>query len=412
MMRRIWPALLLAIVLPLRAEVREDHEDVVRPDPALDLKTLVDLTVENYPKTPLGQALRAEAEALGKVGDSLIAGPPQFFAIYTGDPGRDDSGFREIETGIDLPLWRPGQRGAQNRLAEAARRLPELTGAALRLEVAGLLRETLWEIALAENRLKLAQEQLQLAERFAATVQRRVELGDLPRADVLLAERDVVEKRTAVVEAQAALTDARVAYRNLTGLDRMPTRIQETRSRIADIRPEHPRLSEIEARVARLRAETEVTRRRSSGSPSVGIGTRIERGSGPADEFDSLQLKLTLPFGGARFNGPAVAQAERAVAEGTAERDLLLRRLKRGLHEARHTLEVDEKALKLARDRLLLASEHARMHRIAFDAGEIQLVEFLRLQGTANAARLEAEQRQLMLQRDIARYNQAAGTAP
>ena len=90
----------------------------------------------------------------------------------------------------------------------------------------------------------------------------------------------------------------------------------------------------------------------------------------------------------------------------------MLRRLEQGLHEAEHELDVDRVELSLAEERQSLSEQYFRMSRIGFQAGEIQLIDLLRIQSRTEAAIRNARERSIRLERDIARYNQAVGELP
>jgi len=49
---------------------------------------------------------------------------------------------------------------------------------------------------------------------------------------------------------------------------------------------------------------------------------------------------------------------------------------------------------------------------LSFSVGEINLMDLLKIQSRTQQAVLNAKQREVMLQRDIALYNQAVGVAP
>lgn len=388
------------------------HQDRVYPDRSLNLTQTIDHTVEYYPKTQLDPVLRAEVAALRRRSKTFIAGSPQFVGQYTGDHVDDDIGRREVEATLEAPLWRPGQRQAGTQLAERAAIQAQQTGVALRLEVAGLVREALWAMALAELRLRLAGQQLTTSQKLAATVRRRVELGDLARLDLLLAENDVLERRTARVEAEAALQDTRRTYLSLVQMDRAPTEFAEARSAAEEISEQHPLLAAANSKVARSQAQLQWVQNSAKGQPLLGVGTRIERDVRANDDVGSIRFTVSVPFGGDSYHAPQIAASQVEISRAKAERDALWRELKRALHEAEHVLEVDHATLKLARERAALARDQLRLNRIAFDAGELKLIDLLKIQSTANAATVEAELRALLMQRDTARYNQAVGVTP
>jgi outer membrane protein TolC len=58
------------------------------------------------------------------------------------------------------------------------------------------------------------------------------------------------------------------------------------------------------------------------------------------------------------------------------------------------------------------AQEHLKMTEMSFNAGEINLMDFLRVQTQAYRAIKNAQESGIRLQRDIAFYNQAVGVMP
>ena len=52
------------------------------------------------------------------------------------------------------------------------------------------------------------------------------------------------------------------------------------------------------------------------------------------------------------------------------------------------------------------------MSRIAFEAGEIALIDYLKIQAGAQAAIRDAAERSILVQKDTATYNQVIGVTP
>ncbi|HKK13233.1 MAG TPA: TolC family protein [Gammaproteobacteria bacterium] len=397
---------------PAAGPPRTVHGEPLRVDPDLSLAAAVRAAVQREPRQGVVAAQRSEATALGRYGDSLIAGSPAVSLRHQNDALGTNGGLREWEAGLELPLWRPGQRGASQDLARAAARNADTRGRALNLDVAGRVREAVWEIELRKRDLVQARQALRTAEALTRDVQRRVELGDLPRQDRLLADNEVLARRTAALEAEAGLAHARRRYRSLTGLDRLPGHPAETLSPIREIRLDNPRLAHANAAVAQARAERERVRAAGAGSPTITLGTRHERDVNDTRYVDSVGLTLRWPIGTAAHTGPARAAAARGYAEAVADRDLLRRELAVNLHEANHALEVTRTALALAQREARLGTERLRLARIAFNTGELDLVEFLRVQDRAFMLQRAASIRAVERERAIARYNQTVGALP
>lgn len=394
-------------------ELMVDHLDPLPFEAGLSLKQVVDATFDKYPQGSVIGAMQEEAQALTRRSESLIAGYPMLYLQYIDDRVMSDRGVVQIQTGYQIPFWMWNQRAASSKLAEEAERGAQLFANALKHEVAGLVRESLWNLVLMENRQGLARQVYEVSQQFFATVKRRVELGDLARSDELMAESDLLDKKSQLTLAEAEVMHARRAYMNLTRLDKAPKLFEETLSSVADIHEQHPAMAAANALVERAQAEVEFTRLSKQGNqPSVLIGTQHERAYRNEGFNSETNLVLQVPIGGDAWNGPYVSQANIALTQKISDRESLIRKLERALHEARHNLDVDRATLDIANQRKTIAETHLRMSRLAFEAGEIQLIDFLKIQATAQSAIRDAMERSILQQRDTAFYNQVVGVMP
>ncbi len=405
--------LVAAVIFPLiatPARAAGPPEDHAEPPP-----TLQQVVASAYTRHPQHQALVArarEAEALERHAGSLIADNPAVGGLYKTDQIGSGDGFREWEAGVYLPLWKPGQRVAVKRVAESADNSLRQERRALTLEVAGAVRERLWETVLMENNQELAEKEWHTAEALAGDVRRRVELGDLATNDLLLARDAVLTKHAAYLRAQMELENARSRYASYTGLTRLPRRRGETRTPMTDLPDDHPLLAKALARVHRAQAEMAVLRRRGGGAPELFLGGNGERGHFDGDFNTRLSMSLTLPIGIGAHTSPALAAAARARADALADYESLKRQLALALVQAAKALKSAHAELDLAAEQSRVAKENLRLAQVAFQAGETDLVGLLRAQGLAFAAERRQKELGIMRRRARARYNQAIGLLP
>jgi len=409
----LWMLYLLFLV-----EVRADdpsvaHHDDLAIDDHLSLAQVIDATFQQYPDSVLAAAYSQQARALEQRTASWIAGYPQLYLQWIDDRTFDRQGRVEVQTGYQIPLWGWKQREASGAVAREARQYSEQFVRALRQEIAGQVREALWTLKRVENRYRLAEKIHEVAHRLSAVVRRRVELGDLARADLLLAEADQLEKQTGLIQAEAEVMHARKTYINLTRLTRMPDRFEETLSPIRQIEPQHPALAAANGLIAQAQAEVEyVSRSKQSNQPSLLIGTQHDRGTRREGFNTATNVVIQVPFGGEAWNAPFVAEANLNLNRALAQRENLMRELEKALHEADHNLEVDQAALEIARRRQDIAETQLTMNRIAFDAGEISLIDYLRITASAEAAIRDAAEWDIRVKQDIAVRNQVVGVMP
>ena len=395
-------------------ELMVEHLDELVIDDRLTLRQVVDTTFERYPQNALISAFQEESKALEQRSSSWIAGYPMIYLQYIDDAllGRDD-GITNVQSGYQVPLWMWGQKEASQKITEESKQAAERYIVALKHEVAGLVRDALWTLRLMENRRELARQIYEVAEKLTAVVRRRVELGDLARADELLAESDQLEKKTALVQAEAEVMHARKAYQNLTRMNRAPRRLEEMLSKLKGLDERHPSLAASNASVERAQAEVEFTRLSKQGNqPTILVGTDSTQIDRQGTFGTGTNIVLQVPIGGDDWHAPQVAQANLTLNEKIVQRETLRRQLEKALHEAQHTLEVDRAALDIAERRKAIAETQISMSQIAFEAGEIALIDYLKIQAGAQSAIRDAAERAILVQKDTAVYNQVVGVMP
>lgn len=389
------------------------HFDPIEIDAQLTLSQLLEQTLEKYPDRLITEALFREAEALTERSASWFAGSNVLQLEYNDDRAGSDRGAREVAANLLFTVWNWGQRSAAQDVAKQAHLAADKQSKAVKLEVAKLLREALWDMALAENRFRIARDNLAISERLLNKVRRRVELGDLPRADLLLAESDHLKNQAALAQAEAELMHTRKSYANLTQTTKIPANYQEPLSNIKLIQDQHPLLEAINAVVARRQAMTKWAKTTDTiNQPKVSIGAKDSRDQRGTEDMQSMMIGVEIPFGHSTYDAPEIAAAYLDLNTALAQREHLQRQLEKNLHEAEHALEVNRKELEIARKMKEIAEQHFNMMQTSFEAGEINLLDLLKIQARSLEAIGNAKEQEVKLQRNVALYNQAVGVLP
>lgn len=386
---------------------------VVPYDPSLKLSKVVEATFEHYPRQALISASEEEVKALQTRAASWVAGYPLIYLQWIDDTIISNDGLLEIQTGYQIPVWRWGQKESGQKVADEAARSTLAFGTAVKHEVAGLVRDALWNIKLTENRYELAQQVYDVSTRLVATVARRVELGDLSRSDLLMAESDSLEKKTLLGQAELELIKGYQAYTNVTRLQKVPADFSEKQSPLQDIQESHPSVAAINAMIERAQAQVDWTQRYKQGNqPSVLVGTNHARTFKGESLNSGSNIVLQIPIGGDDWNSPFVAEANIALNQKIVERETLFRELTKALAAIRRSIETNHSLLEIAERRREIAETQIRMNQLAFESGEIELINFLKIQSTAQMTIRDARERGILLQRDLAFYNQVVGLTP
>jgi outer membrane protein TolC len=312
-----------------------------------------------------------------------------------------------------VPLWNLGQRDAEHKLASQAETSAESQAIAVRLRVAGLVRGALWEIALAKIRYEQAQAELGIYQRLLATIQRRVELGDLPRADELLAKSELLQKRSVFTVAEAELMHSRKRYTSITQTNKVPGVYEENLAALKEYGQNHPALVAVNSEIDRKQAELNAIKAIGSGQSHAVAGLLSDEGVDyRSNHAEFFNVGVNVPFGGSAHAQPHIAAVNVELNKLIAEREQLHRTLEQAHHEAEHNLEVNRVELDTANEQKAVSEELLNMTQLAFSVGEIHLLDLLKIESRTQQAILYAKERAVMLQRDKALYNQAVGVIP
>lgn len=403
----------LVLVPPVYAQ--HDHTPLSRSD-TLDFATLLEHSLHQAPALREDPVRRQEALDWVAAGRSWLAGRPNLNLNYFDDRVLDNRGQRELEYGIQVPLWRPGERGSMRELGRQYQSQVPLWLQALTLELAGQIRTNLADLAEAEALLALEREATAHAEELLRVTTVLYDSGSVPRLDLLQAETLLLEQRRSELAAESQMVDAELAYRLLTGLRERPAAPHaEAQSPLADIaavEENHPLLRYLHSEIELASATIEQSRIAAKGSPQLGIGSRRERGDHFAPYTDSLNFSLQVPIGGTSHVNAKTTAARRAKVDAEVNYFTARRELERALHDAEHELHTVEQSLPLAEQQANLASQRRDMAETAFAEGEIGLVQLLPAIQEARVASRAFALLRLREQRLIAAYNQTLGVLP
>jgi len=331
---------------------------------------------------------------------------------YQNDRLLADQGLEELELGLNIPLKRWGAGDKANTLLLLAGQVLQHKQALLRLRLSGQVRESLWALIISHNDYELVAAAWQTAKRLEADVQKRVELGELAHRDLLLAQGESLARQGELFHALEIFEHAQYHYWALTGLKTVPQQFQEQLTVFHDDPLlHHEQLLLLISARGQAQAQASLDRLESKGGPELQINLRQEQFDYQATSVKSIGVGVSLPLGGGAGERQIAAEGWVVVAE--AERRLAEQRrlLKTELYHAEHALELSREALKVARQRYELSQQNVRLTVSAFRAGEVDLVELLRVKAQAFVVKRNLQLHQLQLQREISRLNQAAGVS-
>lgn len=385
---------------------------VVPAGAATNLPELVKAASARNPGSGLAEARQALADALQRRADLPLADVPSINLRYQTDQPGSGNGYREWEGGVEMPLWLPGQASSFAIEAEGHRGVASTMDKERRWRIAGEVRTRLWAAALAEAEHGQALAARDTAQQLVEDVRQRVQAGELPRSDLLLAEKDLLLREQAVLHADSRARQAAKHFEQYTGVSfSEASPLQAARPAEADLRA-HPRLLLLEREAAQARAHRDRVAKNLTAGPSLWLGGKTARDNRPGSYDSSVGIEISVPFGGESFNAPALAEAEQTLTRALTALSRARLELEDELAQARIALESAQAAIAKTRRSQDLAEESLNLGRRAFELGETGLIDLLRAQNDALRARNEHELSRLRHAQAIARLNQALGVIP
>lgn len=409
---RLGMALCLAALFSSSATAQPDHEPL-RASSALDFEGVYQSALAAAPEAPANTDRKQLAENYIALGERWITNRPSWQTSYLDDGLLDDTGQREMETGVSVNLWRPGERSQAQNLGSSYQQKAQAWERHFNWLIAGRVRMALADNIHAETLLVLEGDATREAERLLEITMSLFESGAVPELDVLQVRSLLLEQREKELQAQAVLVDANRNYSVLTNLNIQPSEPhREQLSALEEIPLAHPYLNLLRSEIDLAQANIEQVKRTALGSPSLTLGVRRERGIQQQPYNDSFGVSVNVPFGGTAVVRASTSSARSNKVDIEIQFAKALQQLTAELHEVEHELYLIEQTLELAIERNELSQRHWEMSRAAFAAGESTLAQVVLAQQRAQSSSKKLRLLQLEQQRKITEFNQVVGETP
>ena len=365
------------------------------------------------PEQRAAQARREAAQAQVRAARSWTPDPPALEVTAKSDRLNGNTGSREYEAGVSVPIWLPGERGRAGEVAEAESRVVDSKLGAARLRLAAQVREAWWNWQRARIESDVARGQLDNARRLAEDVGRRTKAGDLARADQHQADGAVASAESAVAQSRAALAAAALQFKGLTGQLPDPAAGAEAApDSEAAVDDGHPLLQDLKDRAAAADRHAALASTQSRANPELTLATTRERGASAEHYARTLTLGVRIPFGGGPRHDSRVATARAEATELQAQLALERSRLQAENEATRARVYAGRAQLVAAERRERLARETRGFFEKSFRLGETDLPTRLRIEAEATEAERQAARARIELSAAISSWRQALGLLP
>lgn len=378
-------------------------------------QTIAEATAHAWSRHPQAAAIVAretEAQARVELAAGITPGPASISLSSLNDRLNGKAGKQEWEVELAAPLWLPGQKAARTAEAESAVSEVATRRVALRLQIAGEVREAWWAVAGARNARDLAGRRSATARALETDVLRRFKAGDLARIDANLAQDERLAAEAELLEAEATLRQVEQTYRGITGNAAPLALVAESRASGHEPAEGHSQLAAAAASARTARAKLRVTEESSRDAPELAVRVVRDRGDFGEPYANTIGLKLTIPFSsGARLRQES-SSARAEVSQADAELHLVQQKLKLDAERARLDFDVALRQLDMASARRELTADNLRLAEKSFSLGESDLATLLRIRAAALDAEAYLGRQRVSRDAAISRLNQALGVLP
>lgn len=390
----------------------DQHEDQINTNTQISLKDVLAQAVMRHPKQYELEAMSNTAKAQYLHANGTFPTAPAATIRHQNDTVGSNRDEREWEAEFEMPVWLSGQRAARQALAKEFESSLGASNKSLLLQLAGALRDAVWDIRMSQEGEHLYESRLKTAQKLEQDIATRFRAGELAKTDLMLAQNETLQAESAYVRAQAEVKHAKHRYIVLTGINEIPANLDEALSELDTLSDQHPLLQEANSRIDIAKGQREVVTVERREPPQFILSARSQRG--PNDNFynDGIGFKVRIPFASESRNAPLLASAESNVASAMTELGRLRLTMETALHEAEHNLLVTKKELELATKQHQITQDNLQLARKSFKLGETDLVSLLRTESQAFEVERTLTSKKIQLQWDIARYNQAVGVLP
>lgn len=346
---------------------------------------------------------------------ALTAQPLSVEGSYRSDRNYNNQGLREIELGVSAPIWNWNERARTQSLRDTEIELVQLQLEQKKLELAGLVRQTIWNTLAANLDAEISQARLKSAKELMVDVEKRVKAGDLAQTDFYQASALYEQTRAEFARTQSALSDVSADYAATIGLPvSVLSQIQTESTDIPNgLKPlDHPAIKLAQLQVLAQQQQSDLVQTQARANPEVGLAIISDRGAFTSASEKSLVVSTRIPLGSASEYQSRVLQAESESIAAEAALTKTQRQIVVLGRAAESNLDLFAQIKASAQEQARLAIKTFRLYKKSFELGETDLPTLLIAEQKAFEADKLARKSAIEYAAKVSAYKQALGLLP
>ena len=357
------------------------------------------------------QALTYKREAA----DSLTAQPLSLEGSYRSDGMYNNQGLREFAFGVSAPVWNWNERSFTQAIRSAELEEAESHLQKLKLELAGHVREVVWNTLSVKVDVEIAKARVAAAKDLQASVKKRLDAGELAQTDLYQALVLVAQAEAELGRSMGVLAEVSAEYTVKVGLPVDPAGefAPESAQVPSDLKPsDHPELKFAEAQLRVNESQQKLTSTQARPNLEIGLSMVAERSTFASGQDKSIMVSTRIPLGSSSDYSSRVLDAQaNSLAAKTRLANVERALVSKG-RVAEYNLDVFSKLTITAKEQSDLAQKVYQLHRKAFELGETDLLTLLRFEQSAFEASRLSRKSTIEYAAKVSMYRQSLGLLP
>jgi len=371
-----------------------------------EIKHILDHLVQTLPEKENAQAITQLMQANNKAANSWIAGDVDLTVRHENDTMTGNQGYQSWELGAAFPVWLPGQSDAKQQLSDNYRALKQAQYTRLELLASNKLRTLIWQLKKSKATLNYREKNHQQALILENLIQQRVDAGESPKMDLLMAQQSTLNAMKQLTLARQNVQMAQDAFSSWTGKQNAPKAFSETLQNL-DVN-DHPTVTYLKALQSIENEKLQLTRYSQKQNPYLYLGTKTDK-SHQTSNNTMLVAQITFPMGINKQSAIAISEQNQSKISADIALKQFIRQL--GIDRKRTAIHLSQtqQTEQLAKTQLTLSIESVKLAKQAYQRGETSIQVLLQATQQLYDNELNYRISQLNTQASISAYNQTQG---
>ena len=373
---------------------------------SIDFVQLLDNIIQQQPEQQITIGIKELQSANQSLSNSWISGDVDLIVHHENDTLTDDEDYKNWQVGVEFPLWLPSQKQAYKQMAASYGQELSAQQNYLRWLASSSLRKLVWNYQTAKIELEAARSALQKSQSLQHKVQQKVNAGESPKIDLLLADKAVLKQQNQLVQKQSVFTIAQNQFQKWTQSRIPPQKIQERTLPPVPLE-QHPKIVRLIATLQITQAELQKIKSLKKEGPRLFLGAQSNKDRNT--ENNSLMFEVSIPLGMNPAYSPKLAAEKRKVYEQQALLDKAKIQLEQQIFQAQQTLASAKQSILFSKQQYDLSQKALKMSETAYQLGETNIQNLLLVQQQMAEDKLNYNLVQARSGQAVANLNQISG---